>query len=204
VAESLPLVDVAALEAGALEVVAIVCAQVRLGSVIAEQVGEHHEDAMCYRQDRLLLAPAASEPMALSGEVVARRMGAGPGDLAPDGPQPPVAMRRMFTQALATALLVSGADPCPGGEVSGRAEATHLGPDLERRWRWPRTPPLREASARGRRRQRKGSGPARRGRQLLQLPVKEVEKGQDMAQQHPVLGGHAPRQRLAQRGPFRS
>ena len=55
------MVDVAALEVGAVQLVEVVRAQIRVGLVVTQQVVEDHQDAVRHRQDRFLLAPSTRQ-----------------------------------------------------------------------------------------------------------------------------------------------
>jgi hypothetical protein len=79
VAKSLQLVQVAALEASAVEAIEVVGPEVGVGLAIAPHVVEDHEHAVRHCHDRLLFASATGEAVELGGEVVARGRGDGPG-----------------------------------------------------------------------------------------------------------------------------
>ena len=93
---------------------------------------------------------------------------------------------RLAAQALAGALLVARAHPGPGGQVLGRREAAHVRRRPRPRWPPPSPPRPRGWSP-------AASTAAQRGqrRSILLQPgdrlLQEVDVGQELAQQHPVV-----------------
>jgi hypothetical protein len=71
VAKALQLVDRAALETSALQLLEIVSAEIGVGLVVTEQVVEDHEHAVRHSQDGFLLAPSTREAVKLSSQIVA-------------------------------------------------------------------------------------------------------------------------------------
>ena len=71
IAESLQLVDIAPLAAGAVKPVEIVGAEIGGGLVVTQQMVEDHQHPVRHRHDRFLLAPSMGEAVKLSREIVA-------------------------------------------------------------------------------------------------------------------------------------
>jgi hypothetical protein len=63
-------VDIAPLEAGAIQLLEIVGAQIRVRLVVTEQVVEDHQDAVRHRHDGFLLAPSTRETVELGCQIV--------------------------------------------------------------------------------------------------------------------------------------
>src|SRR5262249_52203562 len=130
VSELLEAMDVVIREALGCQPVEVIRAEVTVGNPFTQNVISGHEDAVAHRDRRFFLTTPPAQARILSAEIGTPGAAGSPAAFHEQRLEPPIALAGLACLALASALIVPGADASPRGQMRRRRKPTHVDADF--------------------------------------------------------------------------
>src|SRR3954452_512822 len=174
----------------------VVGAEVAVGLAGAEHVPDRADHGVLDGAERAFVAAAGLEPLVLRGRVVGLDADRGHGGFFEREVQPLRAVARLAGPALAGGLVVAGALAGPRRQVSGRREASHIGPDLGEDAFGAAALDADDRAHQFNRGRERADLLLDGVREAVDLVVEEVDVGEDGADPERVMGVEVPGERF--------